>query len=159
MPLPEPAETLGAILESLQKTRMRAVLHRGWGGLEGDALPPSIHIIDYAPYDWLFPRMAALVHHGGSGTTGFALRSGIPSLVIPFVFDQFFWGKRVYQLGAGPQPIPIDRLTEDKLTVAIQEMIHNPVLKQRARDLGEEIAGEIGVQNAVEIIDRYLTGL
>jgi UDP:flavonoid glycosyltransferase YjiC (YdhE family) len=159
MPLPEPAETLGVILESLQKTRMRAVLHRGWGGLEGDALPPSIHIIDYAPYDWLFPRMAALVHHGGSGTTGFALRSGIPSLVIPFVFDQFFWGKRVYQLGAGPQPIPITRLTEDKLTVAIQEMIHNPVLKQRARDLGEEIAGEIGVQNAVEIIDRYLTGL
>lgn len=156
MPLPDPAETLEIILEALKVNQMRAVLHRGWGGLEGDHLPPSIQIIDYAPYDWLFPRMAALVHHGGSGTTGFALRSGIPSLVIPFVFDQFFWGKRVHRLGAGPAPIPIKKLTVSNLAAALSEMVQNFVLQQRAGSLGEKIRQEKGIQTAVQIIHQYL---
>ena len=65
--------------------------------------------IDFAPYEWLFPRMAAVIHHGGAGTTGLALRAGVPSQVVAFMGDQAWWGTRVQRLGAGLAPDPAGR--------------------------------------------------
>jgi sterol 3beta-glucosyltransferase len=64
---------------------------------------------------WLFPRTAAIIHHGGSGATGFALRSGVPSMVVPFTADQPSWGRRTQELGVGHAPIPFTKLTPDSL--------------------------------------------
>ena len=76
-------------------------------------------MIDSIPFSWLFPQMMAVVHHGGAGTTSMGLRAGVPSIVTPFMGDQPFWGQRVHELGVGPRPIPLRRLTVDQLTEAI----------------------------------------
>jgi sterol 3beta-glucosyltransferase len=111
-------------------------------------------MIDSTPHDWLFPRAAAAVHHGGAGTTAASLRTGIPSIVIPLLIDQPFWGKRVHDLGVGPAPIPRSKLTVNKLAQAIQEAVTNTTMRQRAAELGAKIQAEDGIANAVEIIQR-----
>ena len=108
------------------------------------------------PHDWLFPQVAAVVHHGGAGTTAAGLRAGVPSINIPFFGDQPFWGQRVADLGVGPQPIPRKQLTVERLAQALQTAIHDSAMRQRARVLGEQIQSENGVQRAVEIIQTQL---
>ncbi len=98
MPIKDPERTTEIILAALEQTGQRAILHVGWGGLGNRSLPHSVFRIDYAPYDWLFPKMSMVIHHGGSGTTAFGLRAGVPSCAVPFVFDQFYWGERIAQL-------------------------------------------------------------
>ena len=93
------------------------------GGLKAEALPDNVRLIGSVPHSWLFPRMAAVVHHGGAGTTAAGLRAGVPSILTPFFGDQPFWGQRVQALGVGPAPIPRPRLTIDRLAQAIQQAV------------------------------------
>jgi len=110
----------------------------------------------YIPYDWLFKRSAAAIHHGGAGTTGKALRAGIPNIILPFTSDQPFWGRQVYKLGAGPKPIPPKRLTTAKLTKAIEFAINDHDMNRCAKTISENIINEDGVIEAVIIIDRLV---
>ena len=112
--------------------------------------------IGSTPYDWLFPRCAAVVHHGGVGTTASGLRAGLPSILVPIVADQLLWAQRVEELGAGPKPIPRSRLTAERLAEAIRQAVTDPLMRQRAAALGEEIRLEDGVGNAVKIIDQHV---
>jgi len=100
--------------------------------------------------------MAAVVHHGGAGTTAEGLRAGVPTVVIPFIFDQSFWGARIKALGLGPDPIPLKKLTADRLAKAIKIAVTDPGMRQRAISCGEAIRAEDGTGNAVEIIKQYL---
>jgi sterol 3beta-glucosyltransferase len=102
--------------------------------------------------------MAAVVHHGGAGTTGAGLRAGVPSIISPISNDQPFWGRRVKALGAGPAPIPRKRLTADRLAHAIWVAVTDDSIRQRAAELGETIRAEDGVVNAVRIINQTLGG-
>jgi sterol 3beta-glucosyltransferase len=148
----DPKRLLAQHLEALRRTGQRAVLLGGWTELgQGAHVPDSVHTIAEAPHDWLFPRMAAVVHHGGAGTTAAALRAGVPSLVISHNFDQPFWGRRVLALGAGPAPIRLRDLTEDRLTDAIDHLVHDAAMRQRAADLGHRLRAEDGV---AETLDR-----
>ncbi len=104
------------------------------------------------PHDWLFPRTAGVVQHGGAGTTGAALRSGVPSIVLPHAVDQFFWGSRVAALGVGPKPIPLETLTADQLANAIRQITHDPRLRANAQAIGRAMSNEDGVAAAVKII-------
>jgi len=157
MPVRDPARTTRLLLDGIQQSGQRAILHAGWGGLGNEALPANVFAIDYAPYDWLFPRMAAIVHHGGAGTTAAALRSGAPSVVVPFFADQPFWAQRVHALGVGPKPIPQNQLTAERLAEAIHVAVSDPGLRARAADLGQCIRAEDGVARAVEVIQQYLS--
>jgi sterol 3beta-glucosyltransferase len=114
--------------------------------------------VEAAPHAWLFPRMAAVVHHGGAGTTAEGLRAGAPSVIVPFAVDQAFWGKRVQDLGVGPAPIPQKALTPGKLAQAIRATVEQAVIKRRAADLGEAIRAEDGVEAAVRAVKEYLGG-
>ena len=107
----DPARTTRLVLEALAQAGQRALLVTGWGGLETEKPPENVFKVENAPYTWLFPRMAAVVHHGGAGTTGAGLQAGKPTVICPFVADQPFWGRRVAVLGAGPPPIPQRKLT------------------------------------------------
>ena len=150
----DPAETADLVLQALSKTQQRAILLSGWGGMQKVDLPASVFMVDSIPHAWLFPRVAAVVHHGGAGTTASGLRAGVPSIVIPFLVDQPFWGQRVYDLGVGPAPIPRRKLTIDRLAQAIQEAVTNITMRQRAAELGSKVQAEDGIANAVEIIQR-----
>jgi UDP:flavonoid glycosyltransferase YjiC (YdhE family) len=119
-------------------------------------VPDNVFVLNSAPHNWLFPRMAAVVHHGGAGTTAEGLRAGVPTVIVPFIVDQSFWGNRVKDLGVGPEPILAKKLTAEKLAAAIQTAIMDSNMKARAAALGEAIRVEDGVGNAVKIIKQYL---
>ena len=124
----------------------------GWGGLRTGNLPDTIFMLDSIPFSWLFPRVAAVVHHGGAGTIAAGLRAGVPSIIVPFFADQPYWGQRVADLGVGPVPIPRKKLTADRLAQAIQTAVTDQAMRQRAADLGAKIRAEDGVARAVEVV-------
>jgi UDP:flavonoid glycosyltransferase YjiC (YdhE family) len=156
MPMRDPQATTNIILEAVQQVGVRCVLSSGWGKLGEASLPESIFRLDYAPYTWLLPKMAAVVHHGGSGTTGFGLRAGVPSLIVNFGADQPYWGKRIADLGVGPQPVPYKRLTAKRLATAIHTAITDAGMRQRATELGAELREEDGLGQAVQLIERHV---
>jgi sterol 3beta-glucosyltransferase len=154
----DPARTTRLILEALADTGQRGLLVTGWGGLETKVLPQNVFKIENTPYQWLFPRMAAVVHHGGAGTTAAGLMAGKPTVICPFVADQPFWGGRVAALGAGPPPIPQRNLTAGKLASAIRQAVTDAGMRHRAAALGEKLRAEDGAGEAVALIER-LAGL
>jgi len=139
---------------ALQKTGQRGILSTGWGGLEQETLnlPDDVLVVDQAPHDWLFPRMAAVVHHGGAGTMAAGLRAGVPTVTVPFFFDQPFWGQQVARLGAGPPPIPHKQITAVNLAAAIHRVVTDERMRARAAELGRRIRAEDGVATAVQRI-------
>ena len=148
----KPEETADLVLEALSRTQQRAIMLSGWSGLRKADLPGSVYMLDSIPFSWLFPRVAAVVHHGGAGSTAAGLRAGVPSIVIPFLGDQFFWGQRVAGLGVGPEPIPRKKLTVERLAQAIQEALTDQAMRKRAANLGSRIQGEDGVARAVAVV-------
>jgi sterol 3beta-glucosyltransferase len=149
-------QTTALMIKALTLSGRRGVLATGWNGMSNvDNLPDGIFMLDHAPHSWLFPRMAAVVHHGGAGTTHAGLRAGVPSIIIPFGNDQFAWGRRVYELGVGSRAIPRKRLTAENLAAAL-EYAGTEEIKQAATDLGRKIREECGAANAAAIIMRCL---
>ena len=153
-----PEQLARLVLEALAKSGQRGLLLTGWGRLHTMSVPDSLFVIDAAPHSWLFPRMAAVVHHGGAGTTAEGLRAGVPSVILPFMMDQPFWGRRVKTLGVGSEPIPRKKLSAEKLADAIQAAVTQPETRQRAARLGEAIRAEDGIGNATRILRQYLGG-
>ncbi len=153
-----PEETADLVLRAIALTGQRAVLQSGWGGLSKRDVPDTVFMADSVPHSWLFPRMAAVVHHGGAGTTAAGLRAGVPSIVIPFFGDQPFWGERVAALGVGPSPIPRQQLTAERLAEAIHRVMTDQPMRQRAADLGAKIQAEDGIANAVAIVKEMENG-
>ena len=150
----KPEETADLVLQTLARTGQRGVLSSGWGGLKKDELPETVFMIGSMPHNWLFPKMAAVVHHGGVGTTAAGLWAGIPAIVTPYFGDQPFWGQRVYALGVGPKPIPRQRLTVDRLAESIRYAVSDTTMREKAARLGERIRAENGIASAVEIIQQ-----
>jgi sterol 3beta-glucosyltransferase len=150
-------ETTDLVLKALARTGQRGVLSAGWGGLKKEALPQTVFMVDSLPFGWLFPQMAAIVHHGGAGTTSIGLWAGVPAIVTPFMGDQPFWGQRVFELGVGPRPVPLRRLTVDRLADAIQQAVSDKVMQEKATRLGKRIRAENGIARAVEVIEQVVT--
>ncbi|MCE7983893.1 MAG: glycosyltransferase [Caldilinea sp. CFX5] len=148
----DPAGLTRLLVAAVQQSGRRVILLSGWAGMGQITLPPSIYCLDAAPHEWLFPRMAAVVHHGGAGTTAAGLQAGVPSILIPHFADQFFWGQRIAALGVGPQPIPRHKLTVDKLATALRIVTSDAAMQRRAADLGAAIRQEDGVGCALAVL-------
>jgi sterol 3beta-glucosyltransferase len=144
------------ILNAVAQSGQRAILQSGWAGIGDTQLPPNIFLLDAAPHGWLFPHMRAVVHHGGAGTTAESLRAGVPTVIVPHIADQPFWGSRVAALGVGPQPIPRKKLTVENLASAILRASGDSVMRERAARLGAKIRAEDGISRAMGVIEEYL---
>lgn len=151
-----PAEAGHLAVEALERSGQRGVVASGWGGLTPATVPDSVYLVSEVPHGWLFERMSAVVHHGGAGTTGAGLRAGIPSIIIPFMGDQPFWGKQIAELGVGPIPIPRKNLTSQRLAEAITRAVSDPAMRQRAHEVGQQIRAENGVGTAVALIEQTM---
>jgi sterol 3beta-glucosyltransferase len=151
----DPERQTRLALRALELTGQRGVLLTGWGGVARLATSASVFYADDVPHSWLYPRMVAVVHHGGSGTTAAGLRAGVPSLIIPFAGDQYAWADRVVKLGVGPRTVDAKGLTAEKLAEAIHIAVTDSALRARAAVLGESIRAENGVARAVEVIERH----
>lgn len=156
MPVPDPARMAQIISEALRMANLRGVLQSGWAGL----LREDEHLITIgdAPHDWLFPRMAAVVHHGGSGTTHSALAAGRPALIVPFMADQPFWGRRLAELGVGVPPVRPKRLTPERLADALRALTQDDAMRQRAAEMGAQLSAEDGLAAACELVQQYAAG-
>jgi sterol 3beta-glucosyltransferase len=145
-------QTTELVIEGLKRSGRRGVLATGWNGMSKlDNIPEDMFILESAPHSWLFPQMAAVVHHGGAGTTAAGLRAGVPGIIIPFSNDQFAWGRRIYELGTGAKPIPRKKLTAEKLSEAIKVAL-TPEIIHAAKNLGAKIRSENGAKTAAKII-------
>jgi sterol 3beta-glucosyltransferase len=141
-------------VDALREVGARAII-QGWEeGMRQMSLPPTVYAAGSLPHSWLLPRCAGLIHHGGFGTTSAGLRAGIPALIIPHLVDQFYWGQRVYELGAGPSPIRRTKLDLPGLAAALEELVHNPKLRTAAATLGEQIRADNGLEKAVGLIEE-----
>jgi sterol 3beta-glucosyltransferase len=152
MTTPDPQATTRAVLDAVKRSGQRAVLLSGWGGLSATDVPDTVFVTDSVPHDWLFPRVAATVHHGGAGTTAAGLAAGIPTIVVPFFGDQPFWGERIRELGVGPAPIPRRALNEQTLADALTRAVTDEGMRERAVALGNRIQAERGVARAADVI-------
>jgi UDP:flavonoid glycosyltransferase YjiC (YdhE family) len=153
----QPERLTQIVIDALEEANQRGILTSGWGGLQESALPGTMLHVEDVPHSWLFPRMAAIVHHGGAGTTAEGLRSGVPSIVVPFGGDQHHWARILVKAGVSPDVPPIDNLTTDSLAKAIKAATNDPSLRKRAESLAKSIRAEDGVSSAVRIVNEYLT--
>jgi len=154
----QPIELTRLVADALARAGQRGVLVTGWGGLTqpATALSSNLFVADDVPHDWLFQRVTAVVHHAGAGTTGAGLRAGLPTVTVPFGMpDQPFWARRVFQLGAGPEPIPRSRLTAERLAGAIRTAVTNPVMRDHASAIGARIRADDGVAGAAALLDEH----
>ena len=141
------------VYQAMSQTGRRLVLAKGWGGLGDESDDGERLLIEGAPHSLLFPRTAAVVHHGGAGTTAAAARAGVPQIIVPHIFDQFYWGKRVHQLGLGPRPIPQSRLTPQLLEKALHECLNNDVYARNAASLAGKLSQSDGVGRTIKYIE------
>jgi sterol 3beta-glucosyltransferase len=146
----DPEQLTEIVVQALTRARQRGILLAGWGGLASGRVSDDVFSMESAPHEWLFPRMAAIIHHGGAGTTAASLRAGIPSIITPFFADQMFWGTRVHELGVGTAPITRRRLTVERLADAIRVATTDKAMRDQADTLGSRIRAEDGVSRAVE---------
>ena len=140
------------VLQALQEAGVRAVVATGWGALTAHSTG-DIMVVKDVPHDWLFPRVSAVVHHGGSGTTAAGLLAGKPTLICPVLGDQPFWGRRVHELGVGPQPLPLRTASPTALADRILQLISQQDYADTAATIGERIASEDGTGRAVELLE------
>jgi sterol 3beta-glucosyltransferase len=156
LPVEDPKGMTKVIVDALNKTGQRGIIGRGWGGI-GDLpeVPENIYLVSDCPHDWLFPRCAAVVHHGGAGTTAAGLKAACPTTVVPFFGDQPFWGARVQEKGVGPAPIPVKHFDLEKLVSAIEFML-DPAVKEAALELAKGMEKEDGIQGAVNAFHKHL---
>lgn len=145
---------LPALLSALAPRRV--LLFPGWVGVPDMALPDTVFVIGPTPHEALLPRCALAIHHGGSGTTHSACRAGIPSMVMPFAADQFFWADRLQRLGVAPAPLSPKRLQPQALADALAFAEHADT-RARAASLGAAMANEDGVARGVTAIERWLS--
>lgn len=155
----DPKRITQAVIGALEQAGVRGIIATGWGGMETEELPDSILRITEAPHDWIFPRVAAVVHHGGAGTTAAGLRAGRPTVVCPFIIDQFFWGRVVAESGAGSTPVPQKKVTAERLAAAIRQVVTDDGIRSTAADVGRRIRAEDGVAAAVGSIEGILAAV
>ncbi|KAI9140763.1 hypothetical protein BKA69DRAFT_1125488 [Paraphysoderma sedebokerense] len=170
-----PAKLTATILKAVEKAGVRAVIAKGWSerGSSGAAdhdpnddvpkhLQSSVHILKVVPHDWLFPRMDAVVHHGGAGTLAAGMRAGKPTIVVPFALDQYLWGDRVIELGVGMvvKRYHLEGVSGqkgiDKLAKALRTVSRDQSIREKAHEIGNHIKAENGPRTAVRLMIEEL---
>ncbi len=142
------------VIKAIKMNGQRAILTKGWGGLDPEQfLDDDIFFIDNVPHDYLFPKVAAVVHHGGAGTTAAGLRAGVPTVIVPFSGDQPYWAKQMFTIGVSPKPIPYASLSGPKLAEAINAATTDPHIQKNTKVLGRKIRAEDGVARAIEAFE------
>jgi UDP:flavonoid glycosyltransferase YjiC (YdhE family) len=131
----------------------RLLLSSGWAGIGDGHLPASVKVVrGPMPHAKLFPRVAAVVHHGGAGTTAAALRAGAPQIIVPHMGDQFYNAHRLAVMGLAPPGIPVNRLTAKRLQDALQASFAMPAAPRQA--MAARLRDGNGLEHAVDVIEK-----
>jgi len=141
---PEPEEKTEIIIDILERNKIPAIINTASGGLiKPDKFSSElIFFVSQIPYDWIFPKMYGVIHHGGSGTTHLAIKYGCATMIVPHIIDQFVWNKIIYNLGVGPKGIKIGKITAKNLEPKILELVKNSSFKMKAEQIGGRMMKE-----------------
>ncbi|MCT9007995.1 glycosyltransferase [Streptomyces rhizosphaerihabitans] len=150
--VPDPERLSTEVVRALRAAGLRGVIQRGWGELR--ATGDDMFTVGEVPHSLLFPRMAAVVHHAGAGTTAAGLRAGVPAVPVPIQFDEGFWAARLVALGVSPGALSLRGLRAERLTAALVRAATEPSYRRRAQDLAERLRAEDGVAPVAEALDR-----
>ena len=148
-------ETTQILIEAVKLSGQRAVIQAGWGNLQLPESPESICFVEYVPHHFLFRHGICVIHHGGAGTTASACRAGVPSIIIPHLADQPYWGRRLYKLGVATRPLYRCDMTAKKLARRIRKTTSSKLMTDKARALGEKISAEDGLNTAIKLIETF----
>ena len=149
MPRQDQARNVSLIVEAARRAGRRLVMTKFWSEPSEFSEAQDVFFIQKYPHLRLFPRMAAVIHHGGAGTTASGAASGIPQIIVPHILDQYYWGHQVYRSGLGPKPIRRSRLRAKKLARGIQQCLSNDAIRRRAEEVAESIRREDGLSMTV----------
>jgi vancomycin aglycone glucosyltransferase len=151
---PRAPELVAQAVAAVRALRRRAVIAGGWAALDRHIREADdVLIVDSIPHSLIFPKVAAVVHHGGAGTTTAVARAGAPQVLLPHILDQFYWAHRVEALGLGPRALPLEMVTVNALCERISLAVDNPLIRERVNKLAPAIAVRNGVATAVEYLE------
>ena len=142
------------VVEALRRSGRRGILATGWGGMRGVESCEDILVVGSVSHEWLFPRMAAVVHHAGAGTTAAGLRAGVPTVPVPVMVDQPFWAQHLVRLGVAPTTLPFRRLTTARLGAAIHEAVAEPAYRQQAAKVAAILSQEDGTAGVLKTLNN-----
>ncbi len=147
---PNPARSTATLREALRRTGLRAIVYRGWAGLGENLSDENLLVTGDTPHPLLFPRCAAVVHHGGAGTTHTAARAGVPQVIVPHLLDQFYWGHQLWLRGLAPKPLRKSKLSPENFSAALLTATQDQGIAERAAETGARLRAVDGVAVAVE---------
>jgi sterol 3beta-glucosyltransferase len=160
MPSADPSADVQLMTQAARQAGRRAVIRPSQGWCDSGESPEDVYLLREAPYRWLFPQMAAIIHHGGAGTTAEALLAGVPNAVVAFGVDQPYHGRRIHDLDAGPAPIKRTQLTADRLAELVTTLTC-PAQAARwqagATEARSHVVQERGLEVAVERLLSLMT--
>ena len=148
-------ETTKILVEAIQRAGQRAIIQSGWGKLGLDKTPQKTLFVGYVPHDFLFCQGACVIHHGGAGTTAAACRAGVPSVIIPHLGDQWYWGNTLYKYGIAPKPLHRQDMTAKRLVKCIGTVSASASMADKAKVLGQQVGEEDGLNTAVKLIEAF----
>lgn len=157
MPIKDPQRLNMLVEDTVRRIGARAIVASGYQGLRGLTSSDRVLVIRHAPHDWLFPRVSAVVHHGGAGTTGAAAAAGRAQVVCPVGTDQPFWAERLRRLGVSAAAPPLHALSRPALERALGEVLGDRALRERASRLGARIRAEDGLGRAVSLLEQIVS--
>ncbi len=156
---PDPGQKTKDILAVLAKHQIPAIINTASGGLiQPHEYPGHVFFTDTIPYEWILPKMYAVVHHGGSGTTHTALKCGCTTMIIPHILDQHLWNDIISQMGLGPKGIPIKKFNAQRFESKLLEMLQKPDYKNQAEKVGERMRKEDHHNTLMDILVEHGTG-
>jgi UDP:flavonoid glycosyltransferase YjiC (YdhE family) len=153
-PISEPDKITGIFNNVSKTTNQRFIISKGWAELVSVNSSSDILYVDDVPYELLFPKMAAIIHHGGTGTMASAAKAGVPQAAFPFMFDQFENHKTIIKLGLGPKTCIFKKLTDKELTSAIIDCVTNEQYNINANEIAKKISDRDGLQLTVKLIEK-----
>ncbi|CZT44010.1 related to sterol glucosyltransferase [Rhynchosporium secalis] len=142
-----PNDLTKMIFGAVKRAGVRALVSKGWGRIGAGDVPDGVFLLGNVPHDWLFKHVSGVVHHGGAGTTAIGIATGKPTVVVPFFGDQPFWGAMIHRAGAGPEPIPFKKMTEETLAHSITTAL-GPMVQRDVQMMADKISGEDGAVDA-----------
>ena len=154
-PVSKPEKFIQIFNEVSVKTKHRLIIAKGWADLPENNTS-NILFVDEMPFEKLFPRLAAIVYHGGTGTMAAATRAGIPQVAFPFMADQFENHKQIVKLGLGPKACNFKNLTADILATTINECIENDKYKKNTIKIAESLNKTNGLELTIGLIESEL---
>ena len=145
----EKSKIILSVREVCQRLKLRAVISRGWADFPGES-DSNLYFVGRVSHEKLFQKMRFVVHHGGPGTVSTAAKAGIPQVIIPHIFDQFYWGERLFRLNIAPKPIMRSAFSAQKLQESLESLLQNPEMFVNAKRIHETILTEKGIDGFFE---------